>query len=55
MGQSRPEGAAFFDTGMYNIGVRPTDEDVLRGGTDAWGWPLSLVDVDAQEPGWHRP
>jgi cytochrome c peroxidase len=42
-GQSRPEGAAFFDNGVYNIGVRPLDEDVLRGGTDAWGWPLSLA------------
>ena len=28
---------------MYNIGVRPTDEDELRGGNDAWGWPLSLA------------
>ena len=40
---SRPEGAALFDTGMYNIGVRPIDEDGLRGGNDAWGWPLSLA------------
>jgi cytochrome c peroxidase len=42
-GLSRPEGAAFFDTGMYNIGVRPIDEDVMRGGTDGFGWPLSLA------------
>ena len=28
---------------MYNIGVRPIDEDILRGGNDAWGWPLSLA------------
>jgi len=42
-GMARPEGAAFFDNGMYNIGVRPTDEDIMRGGTDAWGWPLSLA------------
>lgn len=39
----QPEGSAFFDRGIYNIGVRPTNEDILRGGTDAWGWPLSLA------------
>jgi hypothetical protein len=39
----QPEGSAFFDRGIYNIGVRPTREDALRGGTDAWGWPLSLA------------
>lgn len=42
-GVSRPEGASFFDAGMYNIGVRPIAEDSLRGGTDGWGWPLSLA------------
>jgi hypothetical protein len=42
-GQSRPQGAALFDNGVYNIGVRPLDEDTLRGGTDGWGWPLSLA------------
>ena len=42
-GMSRPEGSAFFDNGMYNIAVRPIDEDILRGGTDAWGWPLSMA------------
>lgn len=42
-GASPPDGSAFFDQGMYNIGARPIDEDVLRGGTDAWGWPLSLA------------
>lgn len=41
-GLSRPQGAAFFDNGVYNIAVRPIDEDILRGGTDAWGWPLSI-------------
>lgn len=41
-GLSRPQGAAFFDNGIYNIAVRPIDEDILRGGTDAWGWPLSI-------------
>ena len=41
-GLSKPAGAAFIDNGMYNVGVRPTDEDVLRGGLDPWGWSLSL-------------
>jgi len=42
-GVSKPTGAALIDGGMYNIGVRPIDEDVLRGGLDPWGWPLSLA------------
>jgi len=42
-GVSRPAGAAFFDNGMYNIGVRPIDDDALRGGTDGFGWPLSIA------------
>ncbi len=50
-GMARPEGAAFFDNGMYNIGVRPTDEDLLRGGTDAWGWPLSLATLTLKNLG----
>ncbi|MGO4549985.1 hypothetical protein AB4059_02625 [Lysobacter sp. 2RAF19] len=50
-GQSRPAGAAFFDTGMYNIGVRPSDEDALRGGNDPWGWPLSLIALQLKNLG----
>jgi hypothetical protein len=38
-----PSAIAFQDNGVYNIGVRPTAEDVMRGGTDAFGWPLSLA------------
>jgi cytochrome c peroxidase len=34
---------AFIDNGVYNIGVRPINEDVGRGGPDAFGWPLSLA------------
>ncbi len=41
-GLSYPDGAAFFDNGVYNLGVRPIDEDEMRGGLDPWGWPLSL-------------
>jgi hypothetical protein len=36
-------GQAFFDNGVYNLGVRPIDNDIGRGGTDAFGWPLSLA------------
>ncbi|KGQ20298.1 Di-heme cytochrome c peroxidase [Lysobacter dokdonensis DS-58] len=50
-GQSRPQGASFFDTGMYNIGVRPTDEDAMRGGLDPWGWPLSLIALQLKNLG----
>jgi len=37
-----PQGQALFDNGMYNIGVTPIANDVMRGGLDAFGWPLSL-------------
>ena len=33
---------AFGDQGIYNIGLRPVADDTGRGGTDAFGWPLSL-------------
>ncbi len=33
---------AFQDNGIYNIGLRPTDEDILRGGDDPFGFPLAL-------------
>jgi cytochrome c peroxidase len=35
--------ASYFDNGIYNLGVRPIDEDIGRGGNDAFGWPLSLA------------
>jgi cytochrome c peroxidase len=35
-------GVALYDTGFYNIGVRPTGEDVGIGGNDAYGNPLSF-------------
>ena len=38
-----PSGIAFQDNGIYNIGVRPTAEDIMRGGDDPFGWPLSLA------------
>ena len=34
-------GCAVYDNGFYNIGVRPTAEDIGLGGTDPFGKPLS--------------
>ncbi len=34
-------GCAVYDNGFYNIGVRPSTEDVGLGGTDPFGNPLS--------------
>jgi cytochrome c peroxidase len=34
---------AFYDSGYYNIGVRPTEEDKGRGGSDPFGYPLSFT------------
>src|SRR3954465_6855764 len=36
-------GGAFYDSGYYNIGVRPTEDDVGRGGNDPFGYPLSFT------------
>ncbi|HEX7625217.1 MAG TPA: cytochrome c peroxidase, partial [Anaeromyxobacteraceae bacterium] len=36
-------GGAFYDSGYYNIGVRPTEEDKGRGGADPFGYPLSFT------------
>lgn len=33
---------AIYDNGFYNIGVRPTEEDLAVGGKDQWGNPLSF-------------
>ena len=32
---------ATYDSGFYNIGVRPTAEDIGRGGSDPFGFPLA--------------
>lgn len=37
-----PQGQALFDNGMYNIGVTPTLNDLMRGLNDPFGFPLSL-------------
>ncbi|MCX7084409.1 MAG: hypothetical protein NTY69_02620 [Methylococcales bacterium] len=36
-------GTALYDTGFYNIGVRPSAEDLGVGGNDAYGFPLSFT------------
>lgn len=36
-------GIALYDNGFYNIGVRPTAEDIGVGGVDPWGNPLSFT------------
>jgi len=37
---------AFGDQGVYNVGVRPTEEDLGLGGVDPWGWPLSTASLN---------
>ena len=32
-----------YDQGVYNIGVRPTEEDLGHGGNDPFGNPLSFI------------
>lgn len=36
-------GVALYDNGFYNIGVRPTFEDIGLGNTDPYGNPLSFT------------
>jgi cytochrome c peroxidase len=36
-------GGATYDSGYYNISVRPTEEDKGRGGSDPFGYPLSFT------------
>jgi cytochrome c peroxidase len=36
-------GGASYDSGYYNIGVRPTEDDLGRGGSDPFGYPLSFT------------
>ncbi len=46
---------AFYDAAFYNIGVRPTAEDIGRGGTDPFGQPLSFSRQAAIEAGVFSP
>lgn len=38
-------GVAVYDEGFYNTAVTPTLEDILNGGRDAFGKPLSLTGI----------
>lgn len=36
-------GIALYDSGFYNIGVRPSAEDIGAGANDPYGYPLSFT------------
>jgi cytochrome c peroxidase len=40
---AQPGFFAFGDQGIYNVGLRPSADDIGRGATDPFGWPLSLA------------
>ena len=42
-------GIAVYDNGFYNIGVRPTSEDIGVGGKDPFGNPLSFTKFTQQQ------
>lgn len=47
---------ALYDTGFYNIGVRPTSEDLGLGGNDGYGNPLSYTrHAQSLADGWTDP
>ncbi len=47
-------GVAVYDNGFYNIGVRPTTDDIGVGGKDPFGNPLSMTKL-AQDKGLNTP
>jgi hypothetical protein len=51
-GNGEAQGSALFDKGVYNIGVRPSSEDVGRGGNDAFGFPLSRAALALRNNGY---
>lgn len=51
-GIAAPNGIALMDKGIYNIGVRPIDEDLGRGADDGFGFPLSLAALALQKAGY---
>ena len=42
---------AIYDGGFYNIGVRPTTDDIGLGANDPWGNPLSFAKYEQLHPG----
>lgn len=51
-GNGAPNGSGLVDKGIYNIGVRPIAEDLGRGGTDAFGFPLSIAALALRNAGY---
>ncbi|MBI5363102.1 MAG: hypothetical protein HZA53_07965 [Planctomycetes bacterium] len=50
-GNGAATGSAIFDKGIYNIGVRPSSEDLGRGNNDPFGFPLSLAALGLRNAG----
>jgi cytochrome c peroxidase len=50
-GNGAARGIGLVDKGVYNIGVRPSGEDVGRGGDDPFGFPLSLSALSLRNAG----
>jgi cytochrome c peroxidase len=48
MGDGAP---AVYDGGFYNLGVRPTTDDLGLGANDPWGNPLSFARQEQLNPG----
>lgn len=46
-----PSGVALVDKGIYNIGVRPSLEDIGRGANDPFGFPLSRATLALRNDG----
>ncbi|MEZ4701371.1 MAG: cytochrome c peroxidase [Rhodothermales bacterium] len=51
MGTMQQVPPVIYDLGFYNIGVRPTAEDIGIGGKDPFGNPLSFSDMELLQPG----
>ncbi len=50
-GNGAVSGSGLVDKGVYNIGVRPSAEDLGRGGDDPFGFPLSLAALALRKAG----
>ncbi len=50
-GNGAASGSGLVDKGVYNIGVRPSGEDLGRGADDPFGFPLSLAALALRKGG----
>ncbi len=50
-GNGAARGSGLVDKGIYNIGVRPSLEDLGRGGDDPFGFPLSRAALALRKAG----